>query len=239
MREAKAPPRRPYETVVVVAGAEGHRVLLDDKPLKSPAGTVLVSPAPALAAAIAEEWRAQSALLDLGKAPLTRLLGTTLDRVPSRRAEIEAEIAGYAETELVCHRAEHPEALVRRQSEIWQPLLEWFARRHDAPLVITRGVLAVAQPPASLAAIRRAVARLDAFRLMGLSLAVGATGSLVIGCALAEGRLDAEAAFTAAELDASFQIEKWGEDADAAKRRAGLRADLALAARWRDLIAAA
>ncbi|MBM3525024.1 MAG: hypothetical protein FJX57_18920 [Alphaproteobacteria bacterium] len=95
------------------------------------------------------------------------------------------------------------------------------------------------QPPASLTAIRRALTTLDKFRLMGFSLAVGASGSLVIGGALADGRIDAEEAFAAAELDASYQIEKWGEDAEAARRRAIVREDLALAATWRDLVARA
>lgn len=238
MVETTRPLRRPYETVSVAPGDAGFRVLLDGKPLKSPVGTMLEAPTVALAEAIATEWRAQPPKLDLAKAPLTRLLGTTLDRVGARRAEIESEVAGYAETELVCHRATHPPALVGRQTEIWQPLLEWFAQHYDAPLNVTSGVLAVAQPAASLQAIARALAGLDRFGLMGVSFAVGAAGSLVIGCALAAGRLDAEAAFVAAELDATFQIEQWGEDAEATRRRAGVRDDLTLAARWRDLIAA-
>ncbi|MBL8701125.1 MAG: ATPase [Alphaproteobacteria bacterium] len=237
MSEARRAPRRPYDTVSVAPGEKGYRILLDAKPLKSPAGTLLEASTAALAEAIATEWRAQPAKLDLGKAPLTRLLGTTLDRVTARRADIEAEVAGYAETELVCHRAERPAKLVQRQAALWQPLLEWFARRYDAPLAITHGVVAVEQPATSLAAIRRALGALDAFALMGLSLAVGAAGSLVIGAALADGHVDVETAFAAAELDATFQIEQWGEDAEAARRRATVRDDLTLAARWRDLIA--
>lgn len=236
MSSSPRPPRRPYETVSVVSGERGHRVLLDTKPLKSPVGTVLEAPTEALATAVAEEWRMQSAKLDLGKAPLTRLLGTTLDRVASRRVDIEDELAGYAETELVCHRAERPPELVRRQSASWQPLLEWFARRFDAPLVITYGVVAVEQPVASLTAIRRALAAPDHFALMGLALAVGASGSLVIGAALFDGHIDVVEAFAAAELDSSYQIEKWGEDAEAVRRRVTVRDDLTLAARWRDLI---
>ena len=212
-------------------------VCLDGKPLRSPAGTVLAAPTAALAEAIAEEWRAQPAKLDIERAPLTRLLGTALDRVPQNRPAIEAELTGYAETELVCHRVERPEELVRRQQAVWQPLLEWFAHSHDAPLIVTSAVIAVAQPAASLVAIRRSLAALDAFRLTGLSLAVGAAGSLVIGCALAQGHLDAEQAFEAAELEQSFQIETWGEDSEATRRRAQLRVDLELALRWLTLSA--
>jgi chaperone required for assembly of F1-ATPase len=230
--------RRAYENVHVGPVAGGYNVLLDARPLRSPVGTILLAPGRALAEAVAEEWRAQPARLDISRAPLTRILGTALDRIPPSRAGVEAELAAYAETELVCHRAAHPPELARRQAEFWQPLLDWFARDLDAPLAVTTGVRAVPQPPASLAAIRRALAGLDHFRMAGLSIAVGAAGSLVVGMALAAGRLDPAQAFETAELDASFQIERWGEDQETSQRRARLRADLELADRWLRLLGA-
>ena len=237
MGEARPPVRRPYETVRVEARDGGHAVLLDAKPLRSPAGTVLLAPNEALAAGIAREWSEQPARIDIARAPLTRLLGTALDRVPASRAGVEAEVAAHAQTELVCHRASHPPELAELQARTWQPLLEWFARSHDAPLAVTTGVIAIEQPAGSLAAIRRALAALDDLRLTGLSLAVGAAGSLVIGAALVAGRIDPAEAFEAAELDASFQIRRWGEDEEATRRRAQLRADLELADRWARLVA--
>ena len=232
MNASPPPLRRAYETVAIAPGATGLTICLDGKPLRSPAGTVLAAPNAALAEAIAAEWRAQPAKLDIARAPLTRLLGTALDRVPQHRSAIEAELCGYAETELVCHWATQPAELVRRQQAVWQPLLEWFARSYDAPLIVASGVIAVAQPDASLAAIRRSLAGVDDYRLTGLSLAVGTAGSLVIGCALAQGQIDVEQAFQAAELEQSFQIDKWGEDPEATRRRAQLRVDLDLAQRW-------
>lgn len=234
---APGSPKRPYAEVDLGRDAQGaYLILLDGKPLRSPAGTTLSAPARALAEAIAAEWRAQPPRLDLSLAPLTRILGTAHDRIPANRTAVEAELAAYAETELVCHRAAHPPELARRQAAVWQPLLDWFARAYDAPLVVTTGVLAAAQPPASLDAIARSIAALDAFRLAGFSLAVGAAGSLVVGAALAAGRIDPAEAFAAAELDASFQIEQWGEDAEAAIRRARLREDLDLVHRWLRLL---
>jgi len=59
-----------------------------------------------------------------------------------------------------------------------------------------------------------------------------ACGSLVIALALLEGRLDAAAAFAVSQLDETFQIGAWGEDAEAAARRQGLAEDIAAAARF-------
>jgi chaperone required for assembly of F1-ATPase len=58
----------------------------------------------------------------------------------------------------------------------------------------------------------------------------------VVGLAMVEGRLDADQAFAVAELDESYQIEQWGEDTEAARRRAARRVDLAQAARFIALV---
>jgi len=62
-------------------------------------------------------------------------------------------------------------------------------------------------------------------------------GSLVIALALLEGCLDAGEAFAVAQLDESFQIEAWGEDAEQAERRAALAADIEAAAQFISLLA--
>jgi len=229
-------PRRGYREVDVIPHAGGFGVRLDARPLKTPAGNPMVVPTRALAEAIAAEWRAEGARPNMERLPLTRVAATAIDCIPARRADVVAELAAYAETELVCHRASEPPALVKRQTEIWQPLLDWLTWRFDAALTVTTGVLPCAQSKRSLEALARAVGALDDFRLAALSIAVAAAGSLVIGLALAEGRLDAGDAFDAAELDASFQIEQWGEDELATRRRAGVRADLEVAARFLALL---
>jgi chaperone required for assembly of F1-ATPase len=63
-------------------------------------------------------------------------------------------------------------------------------------------------------------------------VATAACGSLIIALALIEGHLDAEGAFAASQLDESFQIEGWGEDAEQAARRRALAADIQAAARF-------
>lgn len=233
--KAKATPG--FKTVSVVAVDGGHQVRLDDKPLKTPQGVPFVLPSAPLARAIAAEWQATAPRPPAPeKMPLTRVAGTALDRLTQQRAIIEEQLLGYAETELLCHRADAPLELVQRQNRVWQPLLDWVAVRHDAMLTTTIGIVAVAQPERSLAALRGALSTLDPWRLAALSIAVAASGSLVIGLALADGRIDPATAFDAAELDATWQIEKWGEDREASDRRAVVRADLELAKRFLDLL---
>jgi chaperone required for assembly of F1-ATPase len=224
--------RRTYETVSVEPVGGAFAVRLDDKPLKTPTGKPVVVPWQGLAEAIAAEWREQGAKPNLAGLTMTRIAATALDRIPSRRAGVLDELVGYAETELVCHWADSPADLVARQQATWQPLLDWLAQQFDAPLAVTSGVLPRAQAETSLQALRRALERLDDFSLAGLSVAVASSGSLVIGLAVLEGNIGAAQAFDAAELDASYQIEQWGEDSIATQRRAELRAELETAAKF-------
>ena len=81
-------------------------------------------------------------------------------------------------------------------------------------------------------ALRRAVGSYDAYVLAGLGIAVPALGSLVLGLALVEGRLDAAEAHALGALEELFQVEQWGEDDEAERRRRNVAADIALAERF-------
>ena len=162
--------------------------------------------------------------------PLTRLAGTAQERIASDPEPTVDAIARYGETDLLCYRAATPDSLVRRQARAWQPWLDWAALSYDAPLRVTTRVAPIRQHRDSVAALRRAVAALEVEVLAALGLAVPALGSLVLGLAMAAGKLDAPEAHALGALDELFQAEQWGEDAEAAARRTGIAADIALAA---------
>jgi chaperone required for assembly of F1-ATPase len=228
--------RRVYKAVTTQPVGGEWGVMLDGRPLRTPAKRELCVPSEALAAAIAAEWDAQDPDIRPETMPLTRLATTAIDRTAEKRAEIIADVANYAGTDLVCYRADGPPALVARQEAVWQPLIDWAAGRYDAGLAVTAGIVPLAQSPVSLKAYAAAVAALDDFRLTALQAATAACGSLVIALALYEGRLDAESAFAASQLDETFQIEAWGEDAEAARGRAALAEDIAAAGRFLELL---
>ena len=228
--------KRFYRNAGPVQWAGGYGINLDGKRIKTPGKRDLVVPNGALAAAIAEEWNAQEGKVRAATMPLTRFATTTVDRVSTQREAIIRQTANYAETDLVCYRAAHPPALAARQQAVWQPLIDWAVLRYDAPLSVTTGVIPTKQSAASLRAFAAAVAEQHDFALTALHVATAACGSLVIGLALIEGRLDAEGAFAASQLDESFQIEAWGEDAEQAERRRALAADIEAATRFISLL---
>jgi chaperone required for assembly of F1-ATPase len=222
--------KRFYEEVSVATGAGGHQVLLDGRPVRTPARQAMVLPIPELAEAVADEWRAQGETIDRAGMGLTRLATTALDRMPALRGAAIEELVGYALTDLLCYRATEPSELAERQRLTWQPWLDWLAEAHGARLVVTTSMLPVTQPEPAVARLRAVIEQLDDWRLVGLHGATTALGSVVLGLALLEGRIDAERALAASLLDELFEIERWGRERDAERRQQALRRDVAAAA---------
>lgn len=228
--------RRFWDTAAVAPTEGGFAVLLDGKPMRIPGGTPLTITAPALADGIAAEWQqaggAKNGEFSMEDVPLTRLAGTAQDRIAPDPAPVATALAQYAETDLLCYRAEHPTALVVSQAHAWQPWLDWAAQAHGARLQMTTGIIHHPQDPAALEAIYRAMARQTVPALAALGVAVPLLGSAVLGLALADGALDAATAHELASLDELFQAAAWGEDAEAASRRQRVADDIALAERF-------
>jgi chaperone required for assembly of F1-ATPase len=228
--------KRFYKKAEPVPAAAGHGVALDGRLVKTSGKHDLIVPSLALAVAVAAEWEVQQGEIRPEAMPLTRLASATIDRSAAQRDAVVQQVAHYAGSDLVCYRAAHPPALAARQRAVWQPLIDWAAERYGAPLVVTTGIVPARQPATSLAAFTEAVAEHDDFSLTALHAATAACGSLVIALALLEGRLDADQAFAASQLDESFQIEAWGEDAEQAERRTALAAEIVAAARFISLL---
>lgn len=234
--------RRFWDTASLTEGPDGYAVMLDARPMRIPGGTPLRIASRALADAIAAEWQAaggaKGGTLTYDAVPLTRLAGTAQDRIAPDPAPTARELARYAETDLLCYRAARPEALVVRQARAWQPWLDWLHERYGARLEPTEGVMFRAQAPEALARVQALMAAQTPAMLAGLGIAIPSLGSAVLGLALAEGALDAVTAHQTATLDELFEVEQWGEDADAERRRAQVAADVALADRFMRLAAA-
>jgi chaperone required for assembly of F1-ATPase len=228
--------KRFYKQVSVEPVAGGHAIRLDGRPVKTPARADLTLPTSALAHAVAAEWDAQAEEIDPRRMPLTGLANAAIDRIAPDPAAFARGLAAYAETDLLCYRADSPAKLVDRQAASWDPLLDWARDRYDVHFETVAGIIHRPQPDETVQRLAAAVAAHDSFHLAALQPLVTITGSLVIALALAEGRIDAEQAFAAAHLDELWQAEQWGEDALATEARENRRADFKAAARLLGLL---
>jgi len=213
MSEWKA--KRFWSEATVEASESGFSVLLDGRPVKTPAKTHLVVPTDAMAQAIAAEWDAQEEAIDPLTMPVTRGANAALDKVSIQFNEVADMLVEYGDTDLLCYRAEGPEGLVQRQISLWDPMLDWAHEVYGARLLPAQGVIHVAQDQTALARLSEPVRAMTAFELAGFHDLVGISGSLVLGLAVTQGRLPAKEAWSLSRLDEDWQIEQWGSDEEA------------------------
>lgn len=206
------------ETAVTEAEGGGYTITLDGRPVRTPAKAPMVLPTRALAEAVAEEWEAQQDELRPETMPLTRTANSAIDKVSAQHDEVAALLAAYAETDLLCHRAEGPAPLIERQAQVWDPLLDWADKALGARLVPATGVMPVVQDARALANLADRVRAFDAYRLAAFHDLVSLSGSLVLAFAVVEIVHDPETIWEASRIDESWQAEQWGEDEDAAEQ---------------------
>jgi chaperone required for assembly of F1-ATPase len=234
--QPRALPKRFYAEAIASPRGDGHAVLLDGRPLRTPGKLVLILPTAALADAIAAEWAAQKDQIDPMSMPLTRLANSVRDQVDGREREVRADIAKYAGSDLVCYRADSPEGLVAAQAQAWDPVLDWARADLGCDLAVGAGIVHVAQSAASRAAIEAAIAPFAGFRLASAHVMTTLLGSVVLALAVLHGRLTVDEAWAAAHVDEDWQIAKWGADAEATSRRAARLAEFQAADRLCRLI---
>lgn len=228
--------KRFYREATAAPAEGGLAILLDGRPVKTPARRPLAVPTEELAEAIAAEWNEQGGEIDPHAMPLTGLANAAIDRVAPDPAAFARNLAAYGESDLLCYRSEGPQPLVRRQEEQWDRLLGWARQRYDVDFETIAGIMHRMQPPKTTERLARAVAARDPFRLAALAPLVTISGSLVIALALAEGEIGLEQAWAAATLDEAWQAEKWGEDPLAVQALAARRREFDAAYRFLTLL---
>lgn len=194
---------------------DGWTVYLDEKPVRTPGKHPLIVPTEALAKAIAEEWDAQTDVIDPNTMPLTRAANSAIEKVAPQFDAVADMLGDYGGTDLLSYRAEGPEDLVQRQAEGWDPLIDWAATELGAPLKITHGIIPVLQDQAALHNLRAELDKLDNHGLTALHDLVTLPGSLLLGLGVIKGRITAEEAHALARIDEEFQADRWGRDDEA------------------------
>ncbi len=220
--DAAAAVKRFYKSAT--ATAQGG-IELDGKQVRTPGRAPLVVPAAALADAVAGEWNCQGETIDPRAMKLTGLANAAIDRIAADKDRFARGLTAYGESDLLCYRAEAPPRLVERQADHWDPILVWARRRYDVDFEVASGIVHKRQPKATVERLAHAVFARSPFELAGLSPLVTVSGSLVIALALAERAIPLDSAWSAASLDELWQIEQWGEDAEAVAALAARRAD--------------
>lgn len=229
-------PKRFYKDAGVKPMDGGFAVTLDGKVPRTPGMKHVVVPAEAVAQAMAAEWAAQGEFIDPQAMPLTRLVNSAVEAGEETIPALRDEIVKYAANDLLLYRADVPEALVRRQEEIWDGALVKLARHFAVSFQPTIGIVHQPQPPATLAKLRAALDGEPLFPLTAMNAIMSITGSGLLAIALRHGLLTPEETWLAAHVDEDHNIGLWGEVEEITVRRAKRRTEFDSAVRLLELL---
>ncbi len=161
--------------------------------------------------------------------PMTRLANTAIDGVAGALDPVRDDVAQMATSDLVMYRAATPAGLVSQQKAHWDPVVAVAERLLGVRIVLVEGVMPAEQDPRLADAVRERLPRAP-LPLAAFHQLTTLTGSALTALAFAEAALDFDALWRAAHVDEDWNIKDWGEDAEAAERRAQRRRDAEAAA---------
>lgn len=212
--------KRFWKAAHVEAAGGGFLVALDGRGVKTQGGNAQVVPWRPLAEALAAEWAAQGETVDPTGFVLRDLADFAIDSVSADRPGTIETLLRYADTDTLCYRADPADALHARQQELWEPLVSAAEARWDLRFHRISGVLHQPLPAPTLARLCRAVDAENDFTLSALTAMASLSASLIIALAALQQGADAQALWTAAELEEEWQADLWGREAEAEQRRA-------------------
>jgi chaperone required for assembly of F1-ATPase len=218
-RTTRGPRRKRFYAQAGVAEIpKGFSITLDGKPVRTPSRRLLAAPTREIAEAIAAEWDNQKEIIDPVTMPLTRLANSVIDAVTGRVEAVADDIAKYFHSDMLFYRAGHPDALVAREAEHWDPVLFWAADTLGARFILAEGIVHVRQPDAAVAAARAALPA-DPWSIAAFHMVTTLTGSALLALALMRGALDEDQVWAAAHVDEDWNIQHWGVDEEVAAKR--------------------
>lgn len=217
--------KRFYREAVASHGEDGWFVALDGRRVRTQGGNELTLPNEAAAQLLAGEWAAQGEEIDPSSFRYRDLADYAIDVVAPDPDAAVAALLRYADTDTLCYRAHPDEALWKRQQEVWEPLLAACESREGVRFQRVSGVIHRALDATTLQRQRVRLASLDHATLAALTTLASLAASLTVGLAALEPDADGDALWNAANLEEDWQAERWGQDEEAAVRRAKRRDD--------------
>jgi chaperone required for assembly of F1-ATPase len=218
--------KRFYTTVSAKPHDHGWCIVLDAKPVRTPAKNMLLVTNETLAQQVAEEWHAQHTTIQPDTMPITRIATIACDLVPTAKADMLVDVLRYGETDLVCYRDSDNAAIAATQAALFDPALQWLADTHAITLNITDALLPIAQPTNAREKLHTLVMAATPEQFAALAMLVPLLGSLVLALALWHGVITAEHAVAASRIEEDAHAERYGMDGELGEKLAAKAHDI-------------
>ena len=214
-------PKRFYKEVAAGPVDGGFVVTLDGRAVRTPGLKVpVVVAAASIATTMAQEWSSQDKYIDPATMPMVRLVNSALESGEHMIPAFREEVMKFAAGDMMLYRADTPQELVAEQENAWDKALVTLARHFGVSFQPTIGIIHQAQPQATMDRLAEALDSENLLTMTALVSITGLTGSGLLAIGLLHKLFSVEQVWHAAHVDEDFQITQWGQDEEAAERRA-------------------
>eukprot|EP00040_Diaphanoeca_grandis_P006131 m.36080 g.36080 ORF g.36080 m.36080 type:complete len:291 (-) comp17255_c0_seq1:81-953(-) len=204
-----------YNKVGVVPSKDKENwfnVTLDGRNLRTPQKSVLSIPCISLAHMVAQEWNCQDKHIETSNMHLTSLCNTAQDK-PDKKSKdlVVKDVLEFLYTDTVSFREEDPPDLYEFQCTTWDPMIDWFNKKHDVQVPIVKTILAADMTEDEMQRMEDYVSGYNDWALCGLHFATITAKSFVIADSVISGTYSGEEAAHAARVEVIFQTGRFGE----------------------------
>nr|GAT43997.1 predicted protein [Mycena chlorophos] len=210
--------KRFWKTVSIGTRGDSYTVLLDNRPLKTPSGNLLLLPPKKslVATLVAAEWDNQETVLKHHALPMTSLVSRAIDSMSDdvTSVQVRQALLQYLDTDTICFYEDYPPQLVDLQTKHWDPLLAWARSTFGIEVKTFDSVLFNSQPEATKAKLDEVLSSMNQWEMAAMERATYSTKSLLIALGLVKNHLSVEQASLAAQVEVASQIARWGEVED-------------------------
>jgi chaperone required for assembly of F1-ATPase len=217
--------KRFYKQVTIENLDTGFAISLDGRSVRSPAKSVVAVPTRTVAEAMQAEWAAVKETIQPENMPIHSLAVTVIDRVTMQRQALSDELASYLRDDVLRYRSADDVDLAARQTNRWNPWLDWAACDCGLVMDITAGLMPLSADADMEKKLTDHFIPLTDWQFGCLYLAATLSGSVILGLAFQKGRITARDIFETAFLDELYQNSLWGADEEAKDRQSAIEAE--------------
>ena len=217
--------KRFYEQVTIENADTGFVIFLDNRSVRSPAKSVVAVPTRTVAEAMQAEWAAVKDTIQPENMPIYSMAVTVIDRVTPQRHALSDELASYLRDDVLRYRSINDIDLATRQTELWNPWLDWAALDFGLVLETTAGLMPLSANADMEKRLADHLSPLTDWQFGCLYRAAILSGSVILGLAFQTGQITAGDIFQTAFLEELYQNSIWGVDKEAKDRQSAIRTE--------------
>ena len=203
-----------------------YQIQLDNKILKTPMKKDLMFLNYQLASETSKEWDINGNIINTDGMIFYGLVSTAIDKITKNRNLFINQILSFIDTDLICYRAGTPNELVQLQNKRWNPIISIIEKYTGFRLETFIGVMPSKQKKVVHLKVKQLVNEFSDLEISALHRITNLTGSIFLSLCILNGDLSNSDAFEFSFLDELWQVENWGDEEEASKKRDNISLEL-------------